>query len=204
MLVVLGCAMAAALLLYGAISIGPEGDPSITNVSNEDHEIADLDGGRTRAVSGGSGEEGAGLAGAPGPKSGGGHAYEEAVDSFADFYRDTVNEVNPLVHTLLMDSEGDDRMTDDEARELGDLLSDMESAPDSEVLGSYPEGYGDCATSLRAGAVSLELAAGSIRGFNRSADMAYLEEYQGLIGMYLQAMSDARSCVSDHLYPAYP
>ena len=80
----------------------------------------------------------------------------------------------------------------------------MESAPDSEVVRSYPEGYGDCAASLRAGAISLKLAAGSIRGFNRSADMDYLEEYQGLIGMYLQAMSDARSCISDHLYPAYP
>ncbi len=205
-LVVFGCVIAVALLLYGAISIEPEGDSPITNVRNEDREIVELGGEVTDVGLESSGGKGAELAGGPDLKigKGGGHAYEEAVDSFADFYRDTVNEVNPLVHTLLMDSEGDDRMTQTEARRLGDLLSEMESAPDSKVVGFYPEGYADCAASLRAGAVSLELAAGSIRGFNRSADMKYLEEYQGLIGMYLQAMSDARSCVSDHLYPAYP
>jgi hypothetical protein len=206
MLVIFGCVIAVALLLYGVISIEPEGDSLITNVLNEDRAIVDLGGGGTNVGLVSSDGKDAGSADAADLKIGEEqeHAYEEAVDSFADFYRDTISEVNPLVHTLLMDSEGEERMTDEEARELGDLLSEMESAPDSEVVGSYPEGYAECAASLRAGAVSLELAAGSIRGFNRSADMKYLEEYQGLIGIYLQAMSDARSCVSDHLYPAYP
>jgi hypothetical protein len=131
-------------------------------------------------------------------------AYEEAVDAFADHYRDTINETNPLVHALVMDSSGAGRMTQAEVEDLDARLSDLEEAPKFGAVESYPRGYEDCSRHLGVGAVSLDLAADSIRGFNATADADYLKDYQALIGMYLQAVADAKSCVSDHLYPAYP
>ena len=133
-----------------------------------------------------------------------GHAYEEAVDSFEDSYRDTIYETNFLVHALVMESRGDGRLTEGETKDLYAHLSDMEAAYESEVVKGYPEGYDDCGQNLRVAAVSLDLAADSIRRFNGTNDADYLKDYQALIGMYLQAVSDAESCVSDHLYPAYP
>ena len=131
-------------------------------------------------------------------------AYEEAVDSFADHYRETINETNPLVHVLVMQSRGSGRMTEAEAEDLDARLSDMEAATEFGAVESYPEGYRDCSRHLGAGAASLGLAADSIRRFNETSDAEYLMDYQALIGMYLQAVADAKSCVSDHLYPAYP
>jgi hypothetical protein len=132
------------------------------------------------------------------------YAYQEAVDSFAEYYRDTINETNPLVHVLVMQSRGAGRMTEAEAEDLDARLSDMEAAPEFGAVESYPQGYEDCSRHLAVGAVSLGLAADSIRGFNQTTDADYLKDYQALVGMYLQAVADAKSCVSDHLYPAYP
>jgi hypothetical protein len=133
-----------------------------------------------------------------------GKAYREAVKSFAESYGDTIAYTNPLVHKMLMHSEGADRMRKTEIEELGDLLSDMGAAPDSELIGSYPKGYEDCDGYLRAGATSLRLAADAIRGFNETAEMEYLRDYRRLIAMYMRAVGDAQWCVSDHLHRAYP
>ena len=132
------------------------------------------------------------------------YAYQEAVDSFADYYRDTINETNSLVHLLVMQSRGEGRMTEAEAEDLNAYLLELEKAPEVGAVESYPKGYEDCSRHLGAAAVSLELAADSIRGFNETTDADYLKDYQALIGMYLQAVADTKSCVSDHLYPAYP
>lgn len=130
--------------------------------------------------------------------------YEKRVDNFIRSYRQTVNEANPLVHALLVHSRGGERMTEGETGELKERLSIMEGAPGSRAVRAYPAGYGDCAESMELGAVSLRLAARSVRRFSETADEEYLGDYRALIGMYLQAVSEARSCVSDHLYPAYP
>jgi hypothetical protein len=103
-----------------------------------------------------------------------------------------------------MHSEGAGWMTKAEIEELGDLLSGMGDAGDSELIGSYPKGYEDCDGYLRAGATSLGLAAHSTHGFNMTADMEYLRNYRRLIAMYMRAVADAQWCVSDHLYRAYP
>ena len=95
-------------------------------------------------------------------------------------------------------------MTKAEAEDLDARLSDMEDAAEFGAIKSYPMGYEDCNRHLEVGAISLGLAADSIRGFNQTTDADYLKDYQALIGMYLQAVVDAESCVSDHLYPAYP
>jgi hypothetical protein len=140
------------------------------------------------------------------PTTGGGKseelAYAESVELFIEDYRDAINEINPLVHTLLMDSRGTDQMTETEVQDLAALLSEMGNAPKFGAIESYPEGYDDCSRHLEIGAISLSLAADSIRGFNRTSDDEYLKDYQGLIGMYLQAVSDARTCVVSHLYSA--
>jgi hypothetical protein len=133
-----------------------------------------------------------------------GRAYQQTLESFVESYGDTIDRANPLVHKMLMHSEGADPMTKAEIEELGDLLSDMGDAPDSEVIGSYPKGYEDCDGYLRAGVTSLALAANSIHGFNRSAEMEYLRDYRRLIAMYIRVAADAQWCVSDHLYRAYP
>ncbi len=93
-------------------------------------------------------------------------------------------------------------MTEAEVEDLDALLSKMGNAPKFGAIESYPEGYDDCSRHLEIGAISLSLAADSIRGFNRTSDVEYLKDYQGLIGMYLQSVSDARSCVVSQLYPA--
>ena len=131
-------------------------------------------------------------------------AYQEAVESFAQSYGDTIDHTNPLVPKMLIHSEGADWMTEAEVEELGDLLSDMGAAPDSELIGTYPKGYVDCDGYLRAGTTSLGLAADSIRGFNETADMEYLRDYRRLISMYMRAVADAQWCASDHLHQAYP
>ena len=133
-----------------------------------------------------------------------GKTYQEAVESFAESYGDTIDHSNPLVHKMLMHSEGAEWMTKTEIEELGDLLSDVGGAPDSRVVGSYPKCYVDCGGYLRAGATSLGLAADSIRGFNETADIEYLRDYRRQIAMYMRAVADAQWCVSDHLYQAYP
>jgi hypothetical protein len=130
--------------------------------------------------------------------------YEQRVGSFVAFYGNAISETSPLVHGLLMQSEGVDRMTETEVEELGDLLSELGGAPDSAVIGSYPEGYAECDGYLREGATSLRLAADSVRGFNESADMEYLRDYRRLVSMYMRAAADAQWCVSDHLHRAYP
>ena len=103
------------------------------------------------------------------------------------FYGNAISETNPLVHGLLMQSEGVDRMTEAEVEELGDLLSELGGAP----AGPVP-------------AIVFPLAADSVRGFNESADMEYLRDYRRLVSMYMRATADAQWCVSDHLHRAYP
>lgn len=130
-----------------------------------------------------------------------GHAYLDEIESFGREYVEVIGETGSLMHLLVHQSRGVDRMDASEARKLGDLLSKMEDAPEAGVVASYHEGYEDCARHLRAGAYSLRFAAGAIRNFNRTADAEYLDEYTDLIGMHLQAVSSAKSCAADHLYP---
>jgi|SRR5215212_6801842 len=131
-------------------------------------------------------------------------AYQKAVETFARHYSDIIGLTTPLVHEMFVHSEGADTMTKADIEELGDLLSDMRDASDSEVIGSYPKSYEDCDGYLRAGATSLGLAADAIHGFNETADMEYLRDYRRLIAMYMRAVADAQWCVSDHLHQAYP
>jgi hypothetical protein len=211
-LALLGVVSVLAVLLYGWNLVTSEGEPPTPARRDDVRAIVDLSDGR-----------GAGLDEEPSvyeekvdgdglpvirkrPTTGGGKseelAYEESVELFIEDYRDAINEINPLVHTLLMDSRGSDQMTEAEVRNLAALLSKMGDAPKFGAIESYPEGYDDCSRHLEIGAISLSLAADSIRGFNRTSDEEYLKDYQGLIGMYLQAVSDARSCVVSQLYPA--
>ena len=210
-----GCVAVVALLLYVFGSSASDHGPPAFDLGDENHDRGDLAGGEGAPV----GEEASALrrrsqgtvatataskSSSFGRSSEDGKAYQEAVESFAESYGDTIDHTNPLVHKMLMHSEGADRMMKTEIEELGDLLSDMGEAPDSEVIGSYPKGYEDCDGYLRAGATSLGLAADSIHGFNQTADMEYLRDYRRLIAMYLRAVGDAQWCVSDHLHQAYP
>lgn len=214
-LVIVGAVIALiSLLLFGRSLRTPEDKPLASQVREDTPEMVDLSGPREGTV----GPERAlyeGSLNADDPELVRSHptsrrgkdeeyAYQEAVDSFADYYRDTINETNPLVHLLVMQSRGEGRMTEAEAEDLNAYLLELEKAPEFGAVESYPKGYEDCSRHLGAGAVSLDLAADSIRGFNETTDADYLKDYQALIGMYLQAVADAKSCVSDHLYPAYP
>jgi len=204
-----------ALLLYVFGSSASDHGPPAFDIGDENHGLVDLAGDEgtplreeasaLRRRSQGTGATAmASERSSPGRSSEDGKAYQEAVESLAEFYGDTIDHTNPLVHKLLMYSEGTDRMTKIEIEELGDLLSDMGEAPDSEVISTYPKGYVDCDGYLRAGATSLSLAADSIHGFNETADMEYLRDYRRLISMYMRAVADAQWCVSDHLHQAYP
>ncbi len=214
-LVIVGAVIALiSLPLFGRSLMTPENKPLVSQVREDTPEMVDLSGPREGTV----GPEGAlyeGSLNADDPELVRSHptsrrgkdeeyAYQEAVDSFADYYRDIINETNPLVHLLVMQSRGEGRMTEAEAEDLNAYLLELEKAPEFGAVESYPKGYEDCSRHLGAGAVSLDLAADSIRGFNETTDADYLKDYQALIGMYLQAVADAKSCVSDHLYPAYP
>jgi len=213
-LALLGAAVALIFVLFGRSLLTSEDKPVASRVREDTPAVVDLSGAQEKAV----GEEpflNEESLDADDPEVVHSHptsrrgkdeeyAYQEAVDSFADYYRDTINETNPLVHVLVMQSRGSGRMTEAEAEDLDARLSDMEDAREFGAVESYPEGYEDCSRHLGVGAVSLDLAADSIRGFNETTDADYLKDYQALIGMYLQAVADAKSCVSDHLYPAYP
>jgi hypothetical protein len=208
--------MAVVVLLLCVFgSSASDGGPPAFEIGDENHGGVDLAGGEDAPL----GEEASALrrrshrAGATataserssfGRSNEDGRTYQAAVESFAESYGDTIDHTNPLVHKMLMHSEGADRMAETEIEELGDLLSDMGEAPDSEVIGSYPKGYVDCDGYLRAGATSLGLATDAIHGFNETADMEYLRDYRRLISMYMRAVADAQWCASDHLHQAYP
>ena len=214
-LALLGAAVTLVLLLFGRSLLTSEDKPSVSRVREDTPAIVDLSGAREQAVGGEPSlyeesledvEDPELVRSHPTPRRGKDveYAYEEAVDSFADYYRDTITETNSLVYVLVMQSRGAGRMTEAEAEDLDARLSDMEDASKFGAVASYPEGYEDCNRHLGVGAISLDLAADSIHRFNETADAEYLKDYQALIGMYLQAVADAKSCVSDHLYPAYP
>jgi hypothetical protein len=211
----IGCVAVVALLLY---VFGPgawnQGSPALV-IRDEAHGLVDLAsgggtsaGGETAALPRRSESTGAAATASASfthrRNNENGKAYQEAVESFAETYGDTIDHTNSLVHKLLMYSEGASHMTKTEAYKLGDLLYDMDRAPNSEIIGSYPEGYADCDGYLRAGATSLGLAADSIRGFNETADMEYIRDYRRLTAMYMRAVADAQWCLSDHLPQTYP
>ena len=195
-----------ALLLWVLTSGASDRGSPASHLGGGDHGLVDLASGEgappgeEASASRGRGQ-GAGATATAGED---GRAYQEAVESLAEFYGGTIEHANPLVHELLMYSEGAGRMTRAEVVELDGLLSDMGEAPYSGIIGSYPEGYVDCDGYLRGGATSLGLAAASIRGFNETADMEYLRDYRRLISMYMRAVADAQWCVSDHLQQAHP
>jgi hypothetical protein len=209
----IGCVAVVALLLY---VFGPgvwkQGSPALA-IRDEDHGLVDLAsgegtsaGGETAALPRRSESTGAAATASASFTHGRNNenfkAYQEAVELFAETYGDTIEHTNSLVHKMLMYSEGANTMTKTEAHKLGDLLYDMDRAPNSVAIESYPEGYEDCSSYLRAGATSLDLAADSIRRFNETADMEYMRDYRGLIAMYLRAVADAQWCVADHLHRA--
>jgi hypothetical protein len=207
-LVLLGVAITLIALLFGQRVVTPEDESSTSDLRGDTAAVEDLSDAGAGDVDGEGrhADEPALVRSHPisrGSKAEG-HAYEEAVDSFEDSYRDTIYETNLLVHALVVESKGDGRLTEGEAKDLYAHLSDMEVAYESEAVEGYPEGYEECGQKLRVAAVSLDLAADSIRRFYATADAEYLKDYQALIGMYLQAVADAESCVSAHLYPASP
>jgi hypothetical protein len=209
------CVAVVALLLY-VLGLGAWNDePPSSDIGDEKHGRLDLAGGDHTPLSEEASAlrrrgQGAGVTAMAtassflGRSNENGEAYQEAVELFAESYGDVIEHTNPLVHKMLMHSEGADPMTKTEIEELGDLLSGMGEAPNSEIIGSYPEGYVDCDCYLRAGVTSLSLAADSIHGFNETADMEYLRDYRRLIAMYMRAVADAQWCVSDRLHQAYP
>jgi tetratricopeptide (TPR) repeat protein len=212
-LVLLGAVTVLVVLLYGRSLVTSEGESPTPEGRDDGRAIVELSDAREASVDEKPSVYEVNVDGddlpviRARPITGGGQdkelAYEDSVELFIEFYRDTINEINPLVHTLLMHSRGDDQMTEAEVQDLNALLSEMEHAPEFGAIEFYPEGYEDCSRHLRTGGISLYLAADSIRGFNRTSDIEYLTDYQALIGMYLQAVSDARSCVAAHLYPAF-
>jgi hypothetical protein len=204
-----GCVVVVALALYLFGFSASDYKPPDFDIGDEDHGRVDLAGGKGTSPGEGalalrrrSRERDATAVASRSFQDS--KAYQEAVESFAESYGETIDHTNPLVHKMLMHSEGAEQMTKTEIEDLGDLLSDMGAAPHSEVVGSYPKGYEDCDEYLRAGATSLGLAADAIHGFNETADMEYLRDYRRLIAMYMRAVADAQWCVSDHLHQAYP
>jgi hypothetical protein len=211
----IGCVAVVALLLY---VFGPGAwnhEPPAFDIGDENYGRLDLASGEHTPLSEEASalrrrSQGTGPTAMPrassslGRSSEDGKAYQEAVESFAKSYSDIIEHTNPLVHKMLMHSEGTEPMTKGEIEDLGDLLSGMGEAPNSEIIHSYPKGYADCDWYLRAGVTSLSLAADSIRGFNETADMEYMRDYRRLIAMYMRAVADAQWCVSDHLHQAYP
>jgi hypothetical protein len=188
----IGCAAVLVLVLYIFVSNASGNVPPRFDIQDDNRSLIDLADGVVTASGSSSGD------------SSGDHyqddeTYRKAVETFARHYSDTIDHTNPLVHKMLMHSEGADTMTKVDIEELGDLLSDMGAAPHSEVVGSHPKGYEDCDRYLRSGATSLGLAAAAVRGFNESADIEYLRDYRRLIAMYMRASADAQWCVSDHL-----
>ena len=210
----IGCATVVAILLYVVGSGASDRGPPHFGIQDDNRGLVHIAGVQGTPVEGTSalreGSEGTGATVTTGrslslkQSNEDGEAYQDAVESFARHYRSTIGHADPLVHEMLMHSEGADSMTKTKVEELGALLSDMGAAPDSEVIGSYPEGYEDCDGYLRAGATSLGLAADSVRGFNETADMEYLRDYRKLVAMYMRATADAQWCVSDRLHLAYP
>jgi len=190
----IGCAAAVALLLHVFGSDTADRGPPHFDIQDNNHGLVHRTDGAVIASGSSS----------FGESNEDGEAYQEAVESFARYYRSTIGHANPLVHEMIMHSEGADRMTKADIEELADLLSAMKDAPDSEVIGSYPKGYEDCDGYLRAGATSLSLAADSVRGFNETADMEYLRDYRRLIAMYMRAAADAQWCAADRLHLTYP
>jgi hypothetical protein len=190
----IGCAVVVALLLYVFGSGAPDRGPPHFDIQDDNRSLVHLADGAVMASQSSS----------LGESNEDGEAYQMAVETFAQHYSDTINRANPLVHEMLMHSEGADRMPKIDIEELGDRLSEMKDAPNSEVIGSYPKGYEDCEGYLRAGATSLSLAADSVGGFNETAEMEYLRDYRRLIAMYMRAAADAQWCVSDHLHLAVP
>lgn len=132
---------------------------------------------------------------------GGGEAYLEEVEAFGKEHVEVIRETGALTNVLVRQSRGLDRMKVSEAGRLSGLLSRMEEAPKAGVVVAYPEGYEDCGRHMRAAAYSLRFAASAIREYNHAASAGKLDDYSGLIGMHLQSMSSAKSCVADHLYP---
>ena len=185
----IGCAAVLVLLLYIFVSNASGNVPPRFDIQDDNRSLIDLADGVVRASGSASGDH-----------YQDDEAYQKAVETFAWHYSETIDHTNPLVHKMLMHSEGADTMTNVDIEELADLLSDMGAAPHSEVVGSYPEGYEDCDRYLRAGTTSRGLAAAAVRGFNESADMEYLRDYRRLIAMYMRAAADAQWCVSDHLH----
>jgi hypothetical protein len=185
----IGCAVVLVLLPYIFVSNASSNVPPRVDIQDDNRSLIDLADGVVRASGSASGDH-----------YQDDEAYQKAVETFARHYSDTIDHTNPLVHKMLMHSEGADTMTKVDIEELGDLLSDMGAASHSEVVGSYPEGYEDCDRYLRSGATSLGLAAAAVRGFNESADIEYLRDYRRLIAMYMRASADAQWCVSDHLH----
>jgi hypothetical protein len=185
----IGCAAVLVLVLYIFVSNASGNVPPRIDIQDDNRSLIDLADGVVTASDSSSGDH-----------YQDDEAYQKAVEIFARHYSETIGHANPLVHKMLMHSEGADTMTKVDIEELGDLLSDMGAAPHSEVVGSYPEGYEDCDRYLRSGTISLDLAAAAVRGFNESADMEYLRDYRRLIAMYMRASADAQWCVSDHLH----
>ncbi len=183
-----------AILLYSSVPQTSDHGPPRLDIRDGDRGLVHLASSNVEAGGGSS----------LGGSNEDGEAYGEAVESFARRYGGIVDRADPLVHEMLMHSEGADTMARSDIEELADLLSEMGEAPDSEVIGSYPGGYEDCDGYLSSGATSLRLAADSVRGFNETADMEYLRDYRRLIAMYMRAVADAQSCVANRLYSTYP
>lgn len=132
---------------------------------------------------------------------GGGSVYLEETQAFGREYVEVIGETGALIRELSRRSRRVAPLSQPEASRLAELLSRMEDAPEAGVVISYPKGYGECQRYMRAGAYSLHFAAEAIREFIRKADAEKLDEYSDLVGMHLQSMSSAKSCVADHLYP---
>jgi hypothetical protein len=136
----IGCMAVVPLFLY---VFGPGAwnhEPSAFDIGDQNHGRLDLAGGDHTPLSEEASSlrrrgQGAGVTAMAtassflGRSNENGEAYQEAVELFAESYGDVIEHTNPLVHKMLMHSEGADPMTKTEIEELGDLLSGMDEAP---------------------------------------------------------------------------
>ena len=128
----IGCAAVLVLLFYIFVSNASGNVPAHLDIQDDNRSLIDLADGVVTASGSSSGENYQDEV-----------AYQKAVETFARHYSDTIGHTNPLVHKMLMHSEGADTMTRADIEELGELLSDISAASHSEVVGSYPKGYED-------------------------------------------------------------
>jgi hypothetical protein len=96
----IGCAAVLVLLLYTFVSNASGNVPPRFDIQDDNRSLIDLADGVGTASGSSSGDH-----------YQDDEAYQKAVEIFARHYSETIGHANPLVHKMLMHSEGADTMT---------------------------------------------------------------------------------------------